>query len=338
VLQNKLTLLIAQLPKPFIICSDSNAHHLSRGPLHPDPRGTLLHKWIHDSNLFLLNTSEPTYLTSSGNYSHIDLSITTADMAPYYTWTPHSSPCTSDHFPLVLSTLTKPYTDTASWQTRSANWPQFQTSLNLPSNFLSPTQACGTVVSSILKAAPIHFPKPERKLRHPSLCWWTEEYAATHRAKNRALSRFKNYPSNVDLWVAFKHACAIFRNTVVKSRKTSRNDFLSNIASNAKSAVVWKKDRSLSTKTAPRSLVLTQQDNTVAEPEQVSECLALHFSRRSGGRSNDPRFEARRDQVKASPPSFNRGILFEYFFSSPSFIFFSNISAGYIDAMPTAHD
>ena len=54
--------LIEQLPAPFVLIGDFNAHSPLLGDVRLDSRGQMVEKLLNDHNLCLLNTGEPTYL------------------------------------------------------------------------------------------------------------------------------------------------------------------------------------------------------------------------------------------------------------------------------------
>ena len=58
-LADGLSHLIKQLPPPFLICTDANAHHPDWGSPTSDLRGRLISDWINDQSLILLNTGNP---------------------------------------------------------------------------------------------------------------------------------------------------------------------------------------------------------------------------------------------------------------------------------------
>uniref|UniRef100_A0A6G5A0V7 Putative tick transposon n=1 Tax=Rhipicephalus microplus TaxID=6941 RepID=A0A6G5A0V7_RHIMP len=53
--------LINQLPEPYIIIKDCNAHKILWGDLRCDARGRLVENILTTSDLCLLNKKEPTY-------------------------------------------------------------------------------------------------------------------------------------------------------------------------------------------------------------------------------------------------------------------------------------
>ncbi len=178
VIQAELPVLIQNLPKPFILTADTNAHHTTWGSPLSDSKGEAINQILQESELTILNTSEPTYLASSGQYSHIDLTIITPDIAPLFNWTPSPDPYNSDHFPLIIAThVPLEASEPQRWHIKAADWAGFQQSLILPTAFLSPTQACGAVTTAILAAAQAHIPCSTPGRHRPGNCWWTKECA-----------------------------------------------------------------------------------------------------------------------------------------------------------------
>ncbi|WP_419585739.1 hypothetical protein, partial [Thiolapillus sp.] len=53
--------LIQQLPAPFVLVGDLNAHSPLWGDVRQDSRGQMVEKLLNDYSLCLLNTGEPTY-------------------------------------------------------------------------------------------------------------------------------------------------------------------------------------------------------------------------------------------------------------------------------------
>ena len=120
---------LLELLKPrFILCADVNAHHPLWGSTEADRRGNDLYHWIEENDLVIINTGEPTFLSSSGKYTHIDVTICSLDLASRLFWHPHHDPMTSDHFPIIIST-TLPSNNAPQieqWKLHSANWSQYQ--------------------------------------------------------------------------------------------------------------------------------------------------------------------------------------------------------------------
>lgn len=68
--------LVGQLPKPFILLGDFNAHNTMWGSSANNGRGNTIENFILNNNLCLLNNGSHTYLhPGSGTFSAISLSL-----------------------------------------------------------------------------------------------------------------------------------------------------------------------------------------------------------------------------------------------------------------------
>ena len=95
--------LINSLVAPFIICTDTNARHPLWGSHSSDARGNILSELVEEYSLVVLNNDEPTFISHNGKFSHIDLTISSADIAPLFQWQPYQDTCNSDHFPISIN-------------------------------------------------------------------------------------------------------------------------------------------------------------------------------------------------------------------------------------------
>ena len=101
-LSEHLTSLTRSLPSPYLLAMDANAHHPHWGSPAVDARGTILFDFLDSANLVCLNSGEPTFCSSSGLFSHIDLTFCSPTLAPLFSWHPHFDSFNSDHFPILL--------------------------------------------------------------------------------------------------------------------------------------------------------------------------------------------------------------------------------------------
>ncbi|GLV40930.1 hypothetical protein CBL_08504 [Carabus blaptoides fortunei] len=109
------TLISNQLPPPFILAGDFNAHNTLWGTTKDDRRGKQIENII-DNNATLLNDGSPTHLcTGSGNFSCIDITLCHPRLTPNITWETIPYLHGSDHFPIKLS-LASPNIGTAQHQ------------------------------------------------------------------------------------------------------------------------------------------------------------------------------------------------------------------------------
>ena len=83
--------MIQQLPAPFVLVGDLNAHSPLWGDVRQDSRGQTVEKLLNDYNLPLSNTGEPTYRHHSHNsFSVPDVSICDPSLALEFDWLTHN--------------------------------------------------------------------------------------------------------------------------------------------------------------------------------------------------------------------------------------------------------
>ena len=287
-----LNKLIKDLQHPLLISADINSHHPLWGSPSADSKGRQMVDILEAHNLSILNSGEPTYLSSSGTYSHIDITFCSTRLATRLQWTTYEELLNSDHFPIIIeSHLPLPeVSQPPKWKLDKADWSVYQKALKLPSTFMSPTQACGAVTDAIINAAKQAIPLTTNGKPHKSCYWWTKDCSMARKAKNKALSQYKNHRGNQELWIKYKAARAKYRHTTLLAQKESWTNFLQGFTANTSSRQIWQQVRKLRSKYTPRLNMLREGDSIVTSPQQVAENLAIHFSNMCSGKNDDPVF------------------------------------------------
>ena len=325
-INDQMSKVIADFDAPFLITMDANAHHPSWGsPIdNTDTRGNILYEFIEQNSLVLLNMGDPTYLTSNGNYTHIDITICSPELASIFNWQTHHDPMNSDHFPIIISTQIENSSNfSPRWNIRKANWTKYRQQLDLPEDYsaMTPTQGCQLIINAIKEAANESIPLVTSAPHHPSAYWWTKECDDAKKSKNRCLNRYKKHKGNLNLWIEFKKSRAVFRRAVSVARQESWNKFLDCFKSNVSSTKFWKHLKILQNKPISRTIILKEGDQYITSASDVSEKLAAHFASRSNGIYanaifNDKKSEAEKSEVifdSDHEASYNRIISFEEF-------------------------
>ncbi len=90
--------LITQLPQPYIITGDFNAHNIIWVSNHTNNRGAVIESFFTETDIILLNTGAPTHFNVyNGNTSSIDLSLCSPNIAQLLYWSTCSNLYSSDH-------------------------------------------------------------------------------------------------------------------------------------------------------------------------------------------------------------------------------------------------
>jgi hypothetical protein len=99
----ELSMLIEQLPRPFVLLGDFKAHNVIWGSNRTDTRGEMLESLMEDYNLVLLNSGANTrFNAANGTFSAIDLTLCNPTLAPKTAWEIEPYLHSSDHYPIKL--------------------------------------------------------------------------------------------------------------------------------------------------------------------------------------------------------------------------------------------
>ena len=158
----ELDKILEQVPSPYVICSDINGHYPNWGSSNPNYRGEMINQWLQNTDLMLLNSGAPTYETSSGNFTHIDLTLVSTSLISQFDWEVYHENLSSDHFPIIIQS-TNHCINTSyyipKYKLKDANWEGFKDNLILPeAPFSSPDDLCDKLETAIIKAANLSIP------------------------------------------------------------------------------------------------------------------------------------------------------------------------------------
>ncbi|XP_035232909.1 uncharacterized protein LOC118204721 [Stegodyphus dumicola] len=102
--QRDLDYLVEQLPKPFIIIGDCNAHTALCRSKDTNPRGRQIERMIEDHCLCLLNNGQDIYFHKPTRTFHtIDLAICSPSLLPFCSFSEENDPYNSNHFPIFVT-------------------------------------------------------------------------------------------------------------------------------------------------------------------------------------------------------------------------------------------
>lgn len=95
--------ILNQLPRPVLFVGDLNGHNPLWGSKDLNSRGKKIENFIELSDLLLLNTTQPTYLSSTyGTFSSLDLSLCSSALYNNLDWNVLPDLHGSDHFPIQI--------------------------------------------------------------------------------------------------------------------------------------------------------------------------------------------------------------------------------------------
>ena len=119
--------LTDQLPAPYMLIGDFNAHNPLWGSVALNDKGKKIEDFLSKESLCIFNDGSSTFLHSgNGTYSSIDLSICDPSLLLDFSWQVHDDLCGSDHFPIILKDLFgEPEQRIPRYKLEKADWQTF---------------------------------------------------------------------------------------------------------------------------------------------------------------------------------------------------------------------
>lgn len=238
--------LLDQLPKPFMVLGDFNAHHpLWFDPRRENGRGKMIAELIDENDVVLLDKNKPTNMWKvDKSFSHVDLSLCSADLLTQFLWDVHDEPLSSDHFPILIkSELQFNKGGSPRWVTKDANWGLYQESTGVyknPRDFSSVDDMANFFETMVVEAASTAIPKTSGKGGRRSPPWWNAECQTAIRKRKAAFRKYRLVTSRVN-FNRFSRARAEAKKIIKKSKKTAWTAFVNSINRKSTSREVWKK-------------------------------------------------------------------------------------------------
>lgn len=294
--------VIAQLPRPFILAGDFNAHHVDWGSTTSDRRGDVVADFVQNANISLLNSDQLTHFTSyTGTLSAIDLVMCTPILSLDFEFITLDDLHGSDHFPLEIRFANnRPvFRPEQRWKLHQADWGKYQDLSESAlqkvdfTRFRDSSELLAEVCQCLLDAAFVAIPLTAGKQCHQSVPWWNEECANAIKARKKAYRQFNTYPTSENL-IAFKRLKAKARYIIKQSKKNSWRDYVSTITHRTNSSTVWKKIKSICGRPMSSIPAILNNGVLVTSPHDVVSVIASHFASVSSNARYDAAFLQRK--------------------------------------------
>ncbi|KAJ8048644.1 RNA-directed DNA polymerase from mobile element jockey [Holothuria leucospilota] len=194
--------LTGQLPTPFLLLGDFNAHSDMRGCTDTNQMGRLMESVIAASDLCLLNDGSFTYIhPASGSRSAIDLSVCCPIILMDLQWRVHDDQCGSDHYPLLMDIVhPMPEERVSRWQLQKADWSECSDLCRntiVKDAFNNVEDQISHFTQLLVKIASRAIPKSSANPRSKYKPWFNTDCEEAIKNRKKALNFFKKHPSNV---------------------------------------------------------------------------------------------------------------------------------------------
>ena len=181
-----------------------------------DARGEQITNHLMQTNLCLLNNGSATRVDDrTGNASAIDLSMSSANISPDFSWEVIDDSYGSDHLPICISyarDLTRAPV-CPRFNLKKAGWNSFRRVIDLDISGEHIDTKVNNMQRSILHAAETTIPKTFPVATKHRVPWWTPDCRQPLREQNRRYRYFSKQPSQA-YFFAYKKSRAQVRKVI----------------------------------------------------------------------------------------------------------------------------
>ena len=288
----QLTDLCDQLPSPYLILGDFNAHSPLWGEQERDTRGKIVEDFLNKTDACILNNTSPTYLIPSTlKTTSVDLTFSSPDLAPNLNWSVLEDTHGSDHFPIMIQEEI-PHISTAPdlFNFNKANWSSFSEECE---NKLQPNSDCKSVEDfseTLLNISDKHIPRLSAKPRK-NKSWFNDDCRkAVQNKRNKLRQAQKNatYENIRD----FKIAQAQCRKTCRQAKKNSFKHYVSKINNKTPMSKIWKMIKKMKGTFKEPIKHIKNPDGSFSEsPKEVADEIGKTFSKNSNSSNYSKTFQ-----------------------------------------------
>lgn len=278
--------LIHQLPVPYIIFGDFNAHNTIWGGNCTDPRGRILEDFIIKNDVCLMNAGQYTYIHPGyGTQTAIDLTMCHSSLYLDYNWDTYKDTCGSDHLPIILTSCdSRPQEKITQWQLHKANWELFKLLCEIELSKINWETHCDPMelfTSTLEAIAEQTIPKSSTSISSYSKPWFDEECRQSIRHRNKAYNTYIKYPTASNL-LQYRQWQAHVRRLIKDKKRYSWKNFVSKLTSKSPVKQTWNMvSKIIGRPSVPKFHHLRCSDNDITDPVEMADCLADTFSKHS---------------------------------------------------------
>ncbi|XP_058448705.1 uncharacterized protein LOC131428678 [Malaya genurostris] len=305
---DKLTNLIDQLPKPFLIMGDFNAHHFSWGSKRCCPRGKAIVEVVEKSNAIILNDGIPTFLRAQST-SAIDLTICSHSIAGSCGWSTHQDKGNSDHFLISISYNCVPPSTTRRrrWIYDRADWTAYENDLEdiLDRNLSYSPEALSEIVVQVAKS---HIPRTSGSPPHRAVHWWNPKVESIIKARRTALRLLRSTSTDHPAWeersLTYRKLRNQARKVILNAKAASWANFLDGISPDSSTQEIWRRVNALSGKRRQTGYSISINGTTSLAPLEIANEIGSYFQHLSANESMPAPFILKKPSLEAHPTKF----------------------------------
>lgn len=299
--------LISQVPEPFLLVGDINAHHPLWGSGETSARGRLIESITSEENLIVMNNGETTYINNAtGLGSCIDICCCTRHLAGTIDFTVADDAYGSDHIPLIVS-VPSPLQQSQSsprWKTEEADWEKYQRIIEIATKD-DAIEQIEEITKGITVAAEQSIPKTKGTINGKQVPWWNEKVSTAVKTRRKALRRLKNNitgSSTPQLAKEYQEANTKAQEVINEAKNKSWKEFTKKFNVHTSVKEMWKNYRKIQGKYRSSSIrEIRQGDQRMNTDSDIANSLANHFARISSNQGYTQEFNLFKNKVEQTP-------------------------------------
>ena len=303
--QQHLEQILPQLPSPFLLLGDFNAHHPTWDATSCDNRGRMIISFITNNNLICHNNIEPTHISGSS----IDLSLSSSEIGCDIDWNVLPTVLSSDHYPILIniSGANPLFEITRRYNYKAAKWKQYYVDPiweNLPvADDLSPNEIFADVMQRFQIAADRNIPVTSSHKYFPRT-FWNDECKHVWCERERLYRQYKacKLPEVKTQW---QRARAIAKRTFRRCKQQSFQEYLSNMKYGTRTSQIYNKLRNIRGRPPRQIHFLNNNNKTHTTTKDIANCLGHSFSEISNYNNHTDYFKTRRLQWESKVLNFS---------------------------------
>jgi len=243
-------------------------------------------KLIQNEDLVLLNDTTPTHIHfGNGNFSCIDLSLSSPSIAQRLEWEVLSEIYSSDHIPFKIKLSHRQantkFSNKHRWNLKNPNWNLYTNLLEeeinkiIDHNIIDVEETTLTFTNHITNTAKMVI-GTTNETKKPRVPWWNDKIKEAISNKNKALTNFKQNKTFENL-IELKRLRAKSKFLIKTSKKESWNLFTSTINGKTNPSQVWRKIKSLKGLTRYNDIIIKTNQSTITDQAVVADTIGTLF-------------------------------------------------------------
>ena len=314
--QRELEDLINQLPKPYMILGDFNAHNNLWYSEATDKRGSIIENILTVRDMHFLDKNKDTHIFERNGEiksSHIDLSLCSTSLLMDYEWGTYDQLMESDHYPIWLRTgQGKRPVSFPKWVIRKGNWPQFTEKANpimKVEEFDSTNEANMYCKSFIIDAAKKSIPKTTGKETYYRSPWWNKECTKFKHTRAKDWRLFKNKYISKSQW---NRSRAKTRQILKWNKKYSFIKYMESINAKTSSEDVWRKIKVFTNKYKSNAVTMLKVGGRIIDdPKDIADAIGDSLAKTSSVAECSAKF-LRYKEINEKKINFSTKRVFKY--------------------------